>query len=160
MSVACAHAVVFSGQRLEDRATVWIMARRSYSTAELQSRTLKRGARVTLLTDLPGTPAGTEATVAMANGLTWHRYWIRLHDGRVIGHVDHRHLVRSKHYERYIAAREREAEQALSAPAEQASAETEGTATATASEDVVVNGVTIPGYLLERSAAARARLGA
>ena len=111
------------------------------------------------MTGLRDVPVGTEAKVAMANGLAWHRYWIRLRDGRLIGHVDHSHLVRSKLYERYMAAREREAEQASSAPAEKAAVET-GAAAAAAGEDVVVNGVTIPGYLLERSAAARARLGA
>lgn len=136
------------------------MARRPVSTAGLQARTLKRGEKVKLVTDLRGVAAGTEAKVAMANGLSWHRYWIRLRDGRLISHVDHSHLVRSKHYERYVAAREHEAAQASSAPAEEAAAETGAAAGPAEAEDVVVNGVTVPGYLLARSAAARARLGA
>ena len=133
------------------------------STADLQARTLKRGENVRLVAELPGVAVGTEGKVAMANGFAWNRYWVRLRDGRVIGHVDHSHLVRSKYYERYAAARAREAEEALRAPAEQAGADTtEPTSTdgAAPGGDAVVNGVTVPAYLLQRSADARARLSA
>ena len=87
----------------------------------------------------------------------------------VVGHVDHEKLVRAKDYERFLVAREREAVEAEKA-AEQAAPDAERKAAEAPDEaaaaaggdgggDVVVNGVTIPPYLLERSASARTRLG-
>ena len=81
------------------------MTSKLFSTTELQARSLKRGQKVRLVIDLPGVDAGTEGKVALANGFAWRRYWIRLKDGRIIGHVDHDALVLSKYYERYMAAR-------------------------------------------------------
>lgn len=98
----------------------------------------------------------------MSNGFTWNRYWVRFTDGQVVGHINHGDLVRAKHYEQFLAAREREAsaaEQASAAAAVTADSEAQS-APANGSGDVVVNGVTIPAYLLQRSADARARLGA
>lgn len=133
------------------------------TTAELQSRTLKRGQKVRLVGELPGVASGSHGKVAMANGFTWHRYWVRFNDGQVIGHIDHENLVLTKHYDRFLVAREREAEQALNAPVELES-DTPDAASQTASSDgggdAIVNGVTIPAYLLQRSADARIRLGA
>lgn len=131
------------------------------STAELQSRTLKRGERVRLVTELPGVAAGAEGKVAIANGFTWNRYWVRFRDGRVIGHIDHGDLIRAKHYERFLLARDREAAQALLAPVdrdEDAGGEEPSQGDDSGGE-AVVNGVVIPAYLLQRSADARARLG-
>lgn len=132
----------------------------AFSTAELQARTFKRGAKVRFVTDLSGLVAGTEGKVAMANGLVWHRYWVRLPDGRVLGHVDHNDLVLSKHYELYQAALKKEAEQVLTTTEQdKPDDETQQNSSAQEFEDVTVNGVTVPGYLLQRSAAARIRLG-
>jgi len=134
----------------------------------MQARTLKRGEKVRLVSDLPGLPQGTAGKVALANGFTWNRYWVRLGDGRVVGHIDHDHLIRAKDYERYLHAREREhneAEIAAQQAEEQADAaavepgEASGAALGAAT-DIVVNGVTVPAYLLQRSADARTTLGA
>ena len=139
-----------------------------FTTAQLQERTLKRGERVRLVTELPGVPQGAQGKVAMANGFTWNRYWVRLTDGNVVGHVDHNDLVRTKDYERFLTARDREATEALRAAerAEQDDTESasgdaggDGAASEGAGE-TVVNGVVVPAYLLQRSAEARARLGA
>ncbi len=143
------------------------MPPKTYSTAQLQARTLKRGEKVSLVSALPGVPQGTEGKVAMANGFTWNRYWVRLVDGRVVGHIDHDDLVRTKDYQRYLVARDREAdlaelaaqqatEAAAAGPVDGAS---DGPAESGSSE-AVVNGVAVPAYLLQRSADARARLGA
>lgn len=139
-----------------------------FTTSQLQARTLKRGEKVRLVSELPGVPQGTEGKVAMANGFTWNRYWVRLVDGRVVGHIDHDDLVRTKDYERYLVARDREAEEAelTALAAAQAAAagpqdEPAGEAGADGgSEEAIVNGVAVPAYLLQRSADARARLGA
>ena len=138
-----------------------------FTTAQLQARTLKRGEKVRLVAELPGVPQGTEGKVAMANGFTWNRYWVRLVDGRVVGHIDHDDLIRTKDYERYLVARDREAEEAERAAllaAEAADDPSAGAATEAeasgGSGEAVVNGVPVPTYLLQRSADARARLGA
>ncbi|MCY4664773.1 MAG: hypothetical protein OXC00_08915 [Acidimicrobiaceae bacterium] len=140
-----------------------------FTTAQLQARTLKRGEKVRLVSGLPGVPEGTEGKVAMANGFTWNRYWVRLVDGRVVGHIDHGDLVRTRDYERFLVARGREAEEAeraaLLAAEAAALGPTDGPAAdaGTAdggSQEAVVNGVAVPAYLLQRSADARTRLGA
>jgi hypothetical protein len=146
------------------------------STVELQAATYKRGQKVRLVDDLPGVPAGTTGKISLANGFTWIRYWVRFANGEVVGHVDHGKLVRSKDYERFLVAREREAVEAEKAAelaaleAERAAAEGPSGADApdsdeaaasddASSDDVVVNDVTIPASLFEKAAAARARLG-
>ncbi len=144
------------------------MPPKTFTTAQLQARTLKRGERVRLVAGLPGVPEGTEGKVAMANGFTWNRYWVRLVDGRVVGHIDHGDLVRTKDYERFLVARDREAveaELAAQRAAEAADAASDGSdgtegAGDGGTDEAVVNGVTVPAYLIQRSADARARLGA
>ncbi|MXZ52003.1 MAG: hypothetical protein F4Z34_02320 [Acidimicrobiaceae bacterium] len=103
----------------------------------------------------------------MANGFTWNRYWVRLVDGRVVGHIDHDDLVRTRDYERYLVARDREAEEAELAALVAAEAADDPSADAAAEAEAgegtgeaVVNGVPVPAYLLQRSADARTRLGA
>ena len=136
------------------------------TTAEMQATTYKRGQKVRLLDDLPGVPAGTTGKISLANGFTWIRYWVRFENGMVVGHVDHEKLVRAKDYERFLVARDREAVEAEKA-AERAALEAEQNTAEAPDEiaaatggtgDVVVNGVTVPPYLLERSASARTRL--
>ena len=144
------------------------MPPKTFTTAQLQARTLKRGEKVRLVSELPGVPQGTEGKVAMANGFTWNRYWVRLVDGRVVGHIDHDDLVRTRDYERYLVARDREAVEAelaaLAAAEAAAAGPQDGPADDEAGDgagsgEAVVNGVTVPAYLIQRSADARARLG-
>ncbi len=143
------------------------MPPKTFTTAQLQARTLKRGERVRLVAELPGVPHGAEGKVAMANGFTWNRYWVRLVDGRVVGHIDHGDLVRTKDYERFLVARDREAVEAEEAArraaeaAETAPAEADGADGGDGGPgEAVVNGVAVPAYLIQRSADARARLSA
>ena len=144
------------------------MPPKTFTTAQLQARTLKRGEKVRLVAELPGVPHGAEGKVAMANGFTWNRYWVRLVDGRVVGHIDHGNLVRTRDYERFLVARDREAveaEEAARRAAEAAADPSAGAGDAEAaaggdSGEAVVNGVAVPAYLLQRSADARTRLGA
>ncbi len=139
-----------------------------FTTAQLQARTLKRGERVRLVAGLPGVAEGTEGKVAMANGFTWNRYWVRLVDGRVVGHIDHDDLVRTRDYERFLVARDREAVEAEIAAQRAADAAADPAAGAAVVEaadgggtgEAVVNGVAVPAYLIQRSADARTRLGA
>ncbi len=131
------------------------------STAELQAATFKRGANVRLVDDISGYPAGSQGKVAVANGMTWKRYWIRFPDGNAIGHVDHTSLVRAKDYDVFVVAREREAEEAAKAAEAAANAPAEsagGGAAAGGGAGVEVNGVFIAQTWLDKSAAARARI--
>ena len=131
------------------------------STAELQAATFKRGANVRLVDDISGYPAGSQGKVALANGMTWKRYWIRFPDGNAIGHVDHTSLVRAKDYDVFVVAREREAEEAAKAAEAAANAPAEsagGGAAAGGGAGVEVNGVFIAQTWLDKSAAARARI--
>jgi len=139
---------------------------KTYTTGALQANMLKRGQRVKLVSDLPQMPAGSEGKVALSNGFTWVRYWVRFNNGEVVGHIDHADLVRSKDFARFCVAREREAAQAEIAAVEaadageSAAATDAGVAGSGGSGEAVVNGVTVPAYLLQRSADARARLTA
>ena len=135
------------------------------TTSEMQARTLVRGEKVRLVADRPGLEAGAGGKVAMANGFAWRRYWVRFDDGRVVGHIDHGDLVRARDYDGFLAARDREAEQAEAAALAEASAAAKAIAGADPAAagdtgETVVNGVTVPAYLLQRSADARTRLGA
>ena len=143
------------------------MPPKTFTTAQMQARTLKRGERVRLVAELPGVPEGTEGKVAMANGFTWNRYWVRLVDGRVVGHIDHGDLVRTRDYDRFLVARDREAVEAEKAAQQASEAAADPSASAGAeavpdddADEAVVNGVPVPTFLLQRSADARARLGA
>ncbi len=138
------------------------------TTAELQGRTYKRGEKVRLLEDIPGYPAGTTGKIGLANGVTWKRYWVRFPDGNAVGHVDHGLLVRAKEYDQFFVARDREAieaEKAAELAAAEAAAKGDsdggggGDAASGASTGVEINGVVIAQSWLDKSAAARARLG-
>ncbi len=138
------------------------------STAQLQAKPFVRGTKVRLVDDIPGYPAGSTGKIAVANGFTWIRYWVRFDDGTAVGHVDHHCLVKRRDYEEFLSAREREeieaieaAEQAAKAAAEAPDpSDTPAVGAGGAGGAVQVNGVTIPQRLLDMSAAARQRLGA
>lgn len=137
------------------------------TTAELQATPFKRGAKVRLVSDIRGYPAGSLGKVALANGFSWQRYWVRFTDGQSVGHIDHGSLVRAKDYEKFLVSRDREAieaEKAALAAAEAAEAGGGETAAvgdggAASAGGVEVNGVLIPQRFLDASAAARVRLG-
>ncbi len=120
----------------------------------------KRGEKVRAVTDLRRVPEGTLGKVAVVDGFSWIRYWVQFENGEALGSIDHSNLVRAKDWDTYL--RERAA--AASAPeAADGDAETESAgspAESAAGEGAMVNGVLVPQLLLERSAAARARLGA
>lgn len=134
------------------------------STAELQATPYKRGTKVRLVNDIPGRAAGAQGKIALANGITWKRYWVRFADGTSEGHVDHHSLVKADDYDKFRIARHREEieakEAAEAAAAGQVGDTGDGAGTEAATGGgATVNGVSIPQHLLDRSAAARVRLG-
>lgn len=114
---------------------------------------IRRGAKVRATTDLPRVPMGTEGKVAMANGLTWRRYWVRFENGELLGHVDHDDIVISRAWDEYFEAKEA-AEAAAEAEAAGTTDDSGGGA-ATSGD----NPFGVPQYLLDRTQAALERLG-
>ncbi len=121
----------------------------------------KRGEKVRATTDLPRIPEGTVGKVAVVDGFSWIRYWVQFENGEALGSIDQSQLVRAKHWDDYLRERAAAAERAEAADGDDEAAD-EGAAAATAGggDGVTVNGVLVPQLLLDRSAAARTRLGA
>ena len=115
------------------------------------------GEKVQATIDLPRVPSGTMGKIAMANGLTWRRYWVRFANGEVLGQIDQNNLVRNRHWSEYhhrLAERERLAAEAAANPV------AAGTDDAEASGGGIAgNRFGVPQRLLDMSAAARIRLG-
>ena len=114
--------------------------------------------------DLPGVPARTTGKVKMVNGVTWRRYWVFFENGVHLGSLDSHELVRPEDWDHFLAARAaREAAAAAAATATAAGAEADGDTATAAGDDDSPNArlrAMVPAYLLERSEAARTRLGA
>lgn len=117
------------------------------------SQRIKSGAKVLATIDLPGVPKGTRGKVAMSNGITWKRYWVRFDNGELIGHVDHDNIVIERAWDHYFAEKE-----AAAAAAAAGVSATDGDADGGASG----GGDTpfgVPQYLLDRTKAALERFG-
>jgi hypothetical protein len=118
----------------------------------------RRNERVRALDDLPGVPKGTEGKVLLVDGFTWTRYRVAFDNGYDLGSIDGSHLSRPKEWEAALELREKAASTAATTNGDGEAGE--GAAAAAAGESKVVNGVSVPGHLLERSRLARERLGA
>jgi hypothetical protein len=116
-----------------------------------------RNERVRALDHLPGVPQGTEGRVLLVDGFTWTRYRVAFDNGRDLGTIDGSHLSRPGQYEAALRQRETATEKEAAAATNGAAADE---AAASTGEGAVVNGVTIPAHLLERSRRARERLAA
>lgn len=115
--------------------------------------------------DLPGVPARTRGKVKLVNGFTWRRYWVFFENGAKIGSLDEDQLVRPADWKFYQTAK---IERAAAAEAAAAAAASPTASTADAQGSAADGGdddspaarlrALVPPHLLERSAAARARL--
>ena len=115
---------------------------------------LKRKQKVVATIDLPGVPEGTEGKICVANGIKWFRYWVDFDNGAKLGRVDHKDVVKVQDWEQFQIDRTK----AENEPNETEKPTAEETATDTVSGGENEHGV--PEHLLERSKAARERLGA
>ena len=122
-------------------------------TIDLTQR-IRSGAKVKATTDLPGVPKGTLGKVAMSNGLTWKRYWVRFSNGELVGHVDHNDIVISRAWDQYFWQKERDAE--LAAAGASGAAAAGGDAGGSGGGD---NAFGVPQYLLDRTTAALEKAG-
>jgi hypothetical protein len=116
----------------------------------------RRGETVKTLDPLPGVPEGTRGRVNLIDGFAWTRYRVLFENGVDVGSLDGTTLARPKQFDEALARRTAavEAEVATSEEAEA------GGDAAAGGEGKTVNGVSIPGHLLDRSKRARERLGA
>lgn len=123
---------------------------------------LKRKSKVRAFTSLPGVPEGTGGRVVLVNGWDqWIRYHVIFENGVSLGSLNRQHLVPAKQYDEMVGKRRHALESGAFDRTETAEAAADGGGgEALGGEAPVVNGVSIPPHLLERSAAARARLGA
>ena len=123
--------------------------------------TLARKDRVVAAVDLPGIPAGTKGKVTFVEGFTWIRYWVRFDNGIIRGSINRKHLARPLDWERILERRALGLSDDDAGPGAAAGA---GDGDAAGGEDTaagaVVNGVSIPAFLLERSKNRRTALGA
>ncbi len=117
---------------------------------------LHKGDKIVASADLRGVPAGTKGKVALVNGLSWVRYWVRFDNGVAIGSVNRSHLATPKEWERKLSGAEDES------VAPEAADDDGATAAAGASSGGVTtaNGSVVPQKLIDRAKAARARLTA
>jgi len=124
---------------------------------------LKRRSKVRAFTDLPGVPEGTPGKVALVNGWEpWIRYHVMFDNGVNVGSLNREHLVPAKQYDEMVEKRRRAFESGAFDPVEavEAAEAGGGEAAGAGGGGAVVNGVSVPQHLIDRSAAARQRLGA
>lgn len=118
----------------------------------------RKGETVKALDPFPGVPQGTKGRVYLVNGFAWERYRVLFENGTDVGSIDGSMLARPKQFDEALERRSRAAEAAEAVTDEGAG---DGAAAAAAGgESKVVNGVTVPPHLLDRSKRARERLAA
>lgn len=124
---------------------------------ESTDQRLKPKERVVATVDMPGIPEGTTGKVIFPEGLTWIRYWVRFDNGVVRGTIDRSKLARPGEWAELV--RRREAGEDTSTAATASAGGDAPEAAAAAGESVMVNGIPVPGFLIERSKARREFLG-
>lgn len=117
---------------------------------------LRKGTKVVAREDLRDVPEGTAGKVTMVSGLTWVRYWVRFDNGVFLGTIDRSALATRDQWRR-IQAGEDDVIEGAAGGDEAAAASDEGGADA--GGKATPSGTLVPQKLLDRSAAARARLG-
>jgi len=117
---------------------------------------LGKGDQVVCATELREVPEGTPGKVVLVVGLSWIRYWVRFDNGVAVGSVNRRDLATPEQWRRRLDSPDEDhAADADGAGDGAATADAEG-----AGEGYMHGGVLVPQLLLDRSKAARERLGA
>ena len=114
---------------------------------------IRRHQKVVATVDLPGVPEGTLGKVRVANGFAWYRYWVGFENGVELGHIDHGNLVRDDDWVRFQVERV-EASMQINEEIDHPDGDDGGN-----EGEATENRFGVPEYILERSRAARARLG-
>ncbi|MCB0977678.1 MAG: hypothetical protein KDB02_09485 [Acidimicrobiales bacterium] len=124
------------------------------------TKQLSKGAKVVARTNLRDVPEGTPGRVQLVNGFAWTRYWVRFDNDVSIGSIDRKVLATADEWKRFKAG---EPDVFGDAPV---AADGDGGADAAGADGgaagggkATPSGTVVPQKLLDRSAAARARLG-
>ena len=127
------------------------MAKKTVAVPEV----FRRGDKVIATADLRGVPEGTEGTVSVVNGFEWVRYWVRFDNGVSLGSINRKALATSAELELRAAGGG-----ANGADEAEASEDTAGGGDDDGGGVTTSNGTVVPQKLIDRAAAARARLAA
>jgi hypothetical protein len=127
------------------------MAKKTAAVPEV----LRRGDKVIATRELRGIPEGTEGTVSLVNGFEWVRYWVRFDNGVSLGSITRKALATPTELEQKVSGG------AADGADEAEDAEDAGDGDGDAGGGVTTtNGTLVPQKLIDRAAAARARLAA
>jgi hypothetical protein len=118
--------------------------------------TLRKGSKVVATTELRDVPEGTAGKVIMVSGISWIRYWVRFDNGVALGSIPRHKLATKDDLAREAEGGGVEADDddVMAEGSDAGGDAGDGGGKATPS------GTLVPQKLLDRSAAARVRLGA
>jgi hypothetical protein len=120
--------------------------------ADSASPTLVNGQKVIAAVAMRDVPEGTKGNVMLSNGLSWIRYWVRFESGVTIGSINRRAIMTPNEWEHRhdVVTEVNGTDAGAGGDGDDAVAEGGG---------VSINGVMVPQKLIDRTKAARARLG-
>ena len=133
------------------RHDVGRMAKKTAGVSEV----LRRGDKVIATADLRGVPEGTAGKVSVVNGFEWVRYWVRFDNGVSLGSINRKSLATPTELRQKVAGGA-----ANGADEADESKDTAGGGGDDGAGVATSNGTVVPQKLIDRSAAARARLAA
>lgn len=116
---------------------------------------LRKGDEVICARDLREVPEGTEGKVVLVVGLSWIRYWVRFANGVAVGSVNRRDLATPEEW----AWRQEHGDE-VAAEGDGDEADADGGGDAGGGGGYTHAGILVPQLLIDRSKAARERLGA
>ena len=119
---------------------------------------LRKGSKVVAAIDLRDVPAGTAGRIMLVDGFSWIRYWVRFDNGVQLGTIPRAKLATPGQWKRHLAG-----DDVLGAAAVTVGPDAAAGADAEAADGggkTTPSGTFVPEKLLDRSAAARARLAA
>lgn len=122
------------------------------------SEDLTKGAKVVASTELRGVPEGTAGKVIMVSGISWIRYWVLFENGVRLGSINRSKLATPEEWQRHLSG-EGPADESVEASDGEAGAPADGAEAASGEGKTTPSGTLVPQLLLDRAAAARARLG-
>jgi hypothetical protein len=121
---------------------------------------LRKNAKVVAAEDLRDVPAGTPGRVMLINGLTWIRYWVRFDNGVQLGSIPRGSLATPDVWKRHLAGEDVLGGSGSAGAGGGDADDAGGDAGDSGGGKTTPSGTLVPQKLLDRSAAARARLAA
>ena len=132
------------------RHDVWRMAKKTAAVPEV----LRRGDKVIATAELRGVPEGTEGKVSVVNGFEWVRYWVRFDNGVSLGSINRKVLATPAELNQKVSGGAADGVDDADEDEETIGGGDDGGGVTTS------NGTVVPQKLIDRAAAARARLAA